>query len=156
MRELRHLRELVHVFEQAAVQHEVALGALTAASARVLHEKVRHVFGDETKLAELADATQEERVRLGYSPNDPLLRDGRMLRDSIEEAHSHDTAGVGSAEPVMVAHEYGYYNVRAQRNVPARPVFHIAMDESAPEIEEMINEALSFTFSAPASVELKP
>jgi phage gpG-like protein len=60
--------------------------------------------------AQLKEATQEERVRLGYSANEPLLRTGE-LRDSIGhfvEREGAEVIGyVGTNDPVAKYHEYG-------------------------------------------------
>lgn len=155
MREIHGLGELARIFEKAAAVHEVAMGALAQGSAGVMHEKAIHIVGDSSKLRDLEQSTQDDRVARGYSANDPLYRDGRLIRDKIEQAHAHDLAGIGSSEPVMAAHEFGFYNVRAKKFVAPRPVFTIAMTESAPEIENMIEDTLSITMGEP-SIVLKP
>ena len=57
---------------------------------------------------ELHDTTKEERVKLGYTENDPLLRSGE-LRDSIshETDKSGEIAVVGSTLDKMVYLELG-------------------------------------------------
>jgi len=84
--------------------------------------------------AELADSTKAQRVALGYSENDPLLRTGD-LRDSI----SHEVAGleavVGSTDDVMVYQELG------TETIPPRPVLGPAAIRSEAVIQRMIGEA---------------
>lgn len=54
----------------------------------------------------LAESTVADRVAKGYTPNDPLLREG-VLRDSIEvETHGNE-AVVGSADEVALYQEVG-------------------------------------------------
>ena len=84
--------------------------------------------------AELADSTKAQRVALGYSENDPLLRSGE-LRDSI----GHEVAGleavVGSTDDVMVYQELG------TETIPPRPVLGPAAIRSEAVIQRMIGEA---------------
>jgi hypothetical protein len=54
----------------------------------------------------LADSTQAERVSLGFSPDDPLLRKGD-LRDSVSHQVHGTEAVVGSDSDVMVWQELG-------------------------------------------------
>ena len=161
MRYLNGLGALARALEEAAVVHQTALGVLAEGAAEVMHHKAHNIFGDNTKLRDLEQSTQDERDRLGYSRNDPLYRDGTMLQASVEKAATADglggaLAGIGSAEKVLAYHEFGYHNVRAGRFVAPRPVFKISMAESAPEIETLIEEAVNVTFLGPSSIELVP
>jgi phage gpG-like protein len=126
--------------EQAAIAETVVVEAAEAAS-HILYDHVRRTFGDATKLAELAEATQDERVAQGYSPNEPLLRDGELLRDSVERIHEGLVAGVGSNEPIMAYHEFGYVS-RGGTPVPPRPVFEIALYQSEPEVIALMESAV--------------
>ncbi len=56
--------------------------------------------------AELADSTKDDRVRKGYTENDPGLRSGDM-RESINHAADHDGATIGSDDDKMVYFELG-------------------------------------------------
>lgn len=56
--------------------------------------------------AELADATKDERVKLGYSENDPGLRSGEM-QESIESAANYNVGVVGSDSEKLVWFEMG-------------------------------------------------
>jgi hypothetical protein len=56
--------------------------------------------------AELADSTKDDRVRQGYSENDPGLRSGEM-RDSIGHAVSENEGVVGSNDEKLVWFELG-------------------------------------------------
>lgn len=83
---------------------------------------------------ELADSTKEQRLDLGFTENDPLLRTGK-LRDSIgHEVHGLD-AVVGSASDLMVYHEFG------TSRMPARPVLGPAVFRHRDKIEALIGEA---------------
>lgn len=153
-RMIHGLGELAAIFEETALLHVEAIDLLAGVSAEVLHHNALEIFGSP-KLRDLEQSTQDDRVAKGYSANEPLKRDGKLLHDHVEKAHVGDMAGIGSAEPVQAAHEYGYFNVRAKKFVAPRPVFKMAMIESGPEIKGLIDEALSITFGG-SRVTLKP
>jgi len=84
---------------------------------------------------ELKQATQRERERLGFTPNDPLLRTGD-LRDSI----SHETHGleavVGSTSQVMVWQELG------TETIPPRSVLGLAAQRRERQVVKLIGAAV--------------
>lgn len=84
---------------------------------------------------ELAESTQEERERLGFTPNDPLLRDGSLLRASVSRACHGLDAVVGSTSDIMIYTEFG------TSRMPARPVFGPAAFRHRHEIETLISQA---------------
>jgi phage gpG-like protein len=87
-------------------------------------EKACQMIEDEAKAAigtykygwsQLAQSTQDQRVTLGYSANEPLLRTGD-LRDSIHNTVvSSEEAFVGTNDPVAPFHEFG------TSRIPPRP-----------------------------------
>jgi len=83
-----------------------AAAKIVEAEAKSEFGKYQGAIGGFAKWEDLADATIDDRVRNGYTPNDPLLRSGE-LRDSI----SHETraleAVIGSNSDLMVFHELG-------------------------------------------------
>lgn len=84
---------------------------------------------------ELADSTKDDRARLGYTENDPLLRSGE-LRDTIgHEVHGLE-AVIGSTDEKMVFHEFG------TSKMPARPVLGPAAFTSKSAIEKLVGAAL--------------
>lgn len=114
----------------------------------VLAKKTKAQFGSHA-LAELSEATQADRIAKGFTPNDPLKRDGSMLRDSVEEEAGEGYAAVGSPEPVAGYQEFGYLNARTGRPVPPRPAFKMGLEESAAPImaiiEAMVGATLGMT-----------
>ena len=72
---------------------------------------------------ELAQSTQDDRERLGYSANDPLLRDGTM-RDSIEHRVAELEAEIGSDSDILVYQEFG------TARIPPRPVLGPAAEHN--------------------------
>lgn len=84
---------------------------------------------------ELAESTKEQRVKLGFTENDPLLRTGK-LRDSIERLASHDMAVVGSAEDEAVYQELG------TTRIPPRSFLGIAAMKKGEEVANLIGEGI--------------
>lgn len=79
---------------------------------------------------QLAESTQKDRQRRGYSPNDPLLRSG-ALQGLVKPYVAHGALFVGvmsgtsvgkvDAALLMAVHELG----RTDKSISARPVFGI-------------------------------
>jgi hypothetical protein len=95
-------------------------------SAKLVQDTAKSEFGiyqDEVgnfpAWAELTDATKLDRVRQGYTENEPLLRSGE-LRDSItyqiQDFIKLLTALIGSPSDIMVYQELGTVHI------PPRPV----------------------------------
>jgi hypothetical protein len=125
-----------------AVEQHVVLSETVGIAAHITHRHVTETFGDQSKLAALSPFTQADRESMGYTPADPLLRDGSLLRDHVEIEHHDLEAGVGSAEPVQLYSEMGFVNHRTGRSVPPRPVFKIGLDESEVPINTEIDAAV--------------
>src|SRR3984957_11185620 len=113
MRELESLSELAaQLGEIALVQRAVEDRSLERA-ARIVEKRAKDKIGeyqDQTgpfiAWPDLADSTQRERERLGFTPDDPGLRTGAM-RDSIEHNVSDAEAHVGSNDDNLVYFELG-------------------------------------------------
>lgn len=120
------LEELGAFFSRISAEAPLIPAEAAKLTAPVLAEAVKEAYGSH-ELADLAEATQIERAELGFTPNDPLLRDGSLLRDSIEPAAIGGLAVAGSNEVVAKYSEFGFINARTGRPVPARP----AMREGA-------------------------
>lgn len=84
---------------------------------------------------ELAEATKDDRVRQGFSENEPLLRTGE-LRDSIEHQVEGLEAVIGSPDERMAWHEFG------TAKMPARPVLGPAVVRNKSAIEKLVGAAL--------------
>lgn len=117
--------------------------------AEFLKKKIKERFGNYMRedagsfkeWAELADYTKYDRVRQGYTPNDPLLRSGK-LRDSVEsEVKSHlfeHVAVIGSKEQIMVWQELG------TSRIPPRSVFGAEAYINRKKIEEVIGISAAY------------
>ena len=86
--------------------------------------------------APLAQATQDERVRLGYTPDDPLLRSGET-RDTVTHAVSGTEGVIGSDSDVMVYQELG------TPDIPPRPVLGPAAIRNKPLIERTLGASVA-------------
>lgn len=155
-RRFEGLASFAHFLDERVVAM-VPIGRLMVAEGtRVLARETRAAYGKHD-LAELAQATQDERVRLGYAPDDPLLRDGSLLRDSVEEETTANESRVGTSEPIAAYHEFGYMNVRARKAVPPRSAFRNALVRVGPAIIGLMQDAtgvqLGFTPSLVSHVE---
>lgn len=80
---------------------------------------------------ELSDRTQEERERLGFSPNDPLLRTGE-LQESIKHDVDNKTVYIGSTLDKALFHEIG------TSKIPPRPFLVPSAERNKEKIENMI------------------
>lgn len=76
--------------------------------------KYQPAVGPHPAWPELAESTQRERERLGFSPDEPLLRKGD-LRDSIEREVHNLQAVIGSKSDIAAYQEFG------TDKIPARP-----------------------------------
>ena len=74
---------------------------------------------------ELADSTKDDRVRLGYTENDPGLREGEM-RESITCTARGNEAAVGSNDDKLVWFDQGTNTGQPPREVLARAAFRKA------------------------------
>src|SRR5438270_79801 len=90
----------------------------------LIFEHAFEMYGENPPLADLAPATQADRVKRGYTPNDPLLRNGALLRAQVTKqvkrvvrrgAIDESSAGAGSPEKINLYHELGYMNARTGR-----------------------------------------
>ncbi|MDU3302770.1 MAG: hypothetical protein E7E83_15250 [Enterobacter ludwigii] len=83
----------------------------------------------------LAESTKADRVRQGYSEDDPLLRSGE-LRDSISHRVMGLAAVVGSTDDKAVWQEFG------TDRIPPRPFIGPAYVKSFRKITEMVGFAV--------------
>lgn len=97
-------------------------------------------MGEFQAWAQLADATKKDRVRKGFSENEPLLRTG-ALRDSISYNVHGLNVTIGSTSDIMVYQEFG------TSKIPARPVLGTALYKNKDKIVEFLGEVFFMTMS---------
>ncbi len=123
-----------------AILRKVQHHALKAASTLIendAREQIGHYqgqHGEYPEWAPLAQSTEEEKARLGYPADAPLLRKG-----DLQKSFSHSVEGleavVGSTDPVMVYHEFG------TSKMPPRPVLGPALFKNRGAIQKLIGFA---------------
>jgi phage gpG-like protein len=88
---------------------------------------------------QLAASTQAERARLGFTPNDPLERTGKLAR-SIEITIQGHTGYVGTNDPVAEYQEYG------TARIPPRPFLGPAAFVNEARIQKLFARAVARSF----------
>lgn len=86
--------------------------------------------------AELQDSTKEDRVRKGFTENDPLLRTGN-LRDSIEH-----TVGPGSVAHIGSDSMIAVYQEMGTVRIPARHFLGGAAFRKEHEVREVLGHGV--------------
>ena len=124
----------------AAAAFFIAIGERTeharhegvARAAKLIEDKAKAVLGTyDYNWPELAVTTQEDRVRRGFTANEPELRSG-ALRDSISHVVEGDRAVVGSTDMNAVYAELG------TSRAPPRPIFVPTVLQNIDEIKKEI------------------
>ncbi|WP_234775250.1 hypothetical protein [Paraburkholderia tropica] len=85
-------------------------------TAQGLIGQYQEAIGPYVAWDELADSTQAERARLGFSENDPGYRDGAMQRSIGRQVHGEESV-IGSNDKNLVWFDQG------TSKQPPRPVF---------------------------------
>lgn len=126
---------------EMAVNTILSLNVGLHAAANVIEkdakEKIGHYQDDSGPFPAwepLADSTEEEKDRLGYPLNAPLLREGD-LRDSIQHEVHMLEAIVGSKSPIAAYQEFG------TDRIPPRPFIGPAAFENKEKIEGLLGAA---------------
>lgn len=100
-------------FLQEGLEH---IGHAIEHAAKEMHGHYQQAHGPHPAWAQLAQSTQDERVRLGYTANDPLLRSGQMQRDISHGVDGLDVV-IGSVNEHAPVHELG----SRDGTIPPRP-----------------------------------
>lgn len=145
------LEAALHIGGRAAALDNAIESALEAVGKHVeevIEEKFgeyQDAAGDYPKWKALAESTQKERTRLGFAPNEPLLRKGN-LRESIsyvtDSGPIEDSVTIGSTSQIVFFHEVGYFNARTQRFVEPRATHGPALIEERDEIRGLLGTAV--------------
>lgn len=122
----------MYAFEQAGLERCLSLIEKTAVEEFGVYQPTTGPF---PAWEELAERTKDERVALGFTENDPLLRSGD-LRDSSQ----HEVRGLegvaGSTDERMPWLEFG------TQFIPPRPVWGAAAFRNKAKIQRILGEAL--------------
>lgn len=113
MKTVGSLGEMAAILARNIVSTTVAAEHAMAKAAKVVQEDAKDRIGEYQlavgpfqKWLDLKDETKEERLRLGYSEDDPLFRSG-ALRNSIVTEHTAKQAIIGSKLPIAAYQEFG-------------------------------------------------
>ena len=124
--------------------------AIVETAAQMIEERAKNAIGTyEFGWPQLAESTQEERVREGYTANDPLKRTGH-LKNSIGHYVQHEgiynvVGYVGTDDPNGKYHELG------TGRIPPRPFLGPATMQSEHEIHEMARRYVAAAISREGS-----
>lgn len=105
--------------------------ALIEKEARAEFGVYQPAIGPFPNWAPLAEATKDERVRLGYTEDDPLLRSGSLRDDTGHEVRGLEGV-VGNKSEIMVYQELG------TEHIPPRPVLGPAAVRCQAQVERII------------------
>lgn len=140
----------LHLAEAAVAVRAFELHALDRA-AKLVETAAKAEFGTYqpevgpfAAWAPLADATVADRVRQGFTPDEPLLRTG-ALRDSISRQVSGNEALIGSTSDVMLYQELG------TSKIPPRPVLGPAAFSNQKAVQALLGESLMHAIEYGAS-----
>lgn len=111
------------------------VGAAIQSTAKAEFGHYQDGIGEFPAWEELAESTKEDRVRQGFTENDPLLRSGET-RDSIERQTAELETVVGSNSEILERHEFG------TSKMPPRPVLGPALVRNHDLILEKLGGAV--------------
>lgn len=137
-----HLKGVSARLETSRAKALETIGENTAERAQEKLGVYQDAFGQFREWPELAPYTKEDRVKLGFSANDPLLRTGE-LRATIGFGVEGDTVEVGSTHTIAPVQEFG----EPILNIPARPFIGPAMAEEAQRNALVLLKAVEDSFN---------
>ncbi|CAJ0698840.1 hypothetical protein [Ralstonia holmesii] len=135
-----HLAKLAAI-GPAVVHHALDLGAAEIQkTAQGMIGDYQSAVGPYPAWEELAESTQAERARLGFSENDPGYRSGEMqasiTRASILRIVDGATTAIGSPDPHLLWFDQG------TPTQPPRPVFGPAAIHSRERVQSLIGRTV--------------
>lgn len=141
----RHLARLAAVGEEVTSHLANESAKIVQANAKSRMGEYQDGVGGFPAWANLADATVQDRLRQGFTPDDPLVRSGE-LRESIEIEHRGGEATVGSANSVLLYQELGTepgsWGAASTSGIPPRPVLGPAGFTSREKIGQAVGLGL--------------
>ena len=118
---LRFLEERQRALSEAPEAGLEAVGERLEREAKaILGTYQREDMGPLAPWAELADRTKDERVRAGYSENDPGLASG-VMQESVKHRVEGNTVAIGTDDPHALYFEHGTVKQ------PPRPFLSLAV-----------------------------
>ncbi len=152
MGDLNSFGDLADRLARAAAQLPAAKGQALARAGRAIEDRAVENIGHYQPATgpfpawpELADSTKADRVRRGYTENDPLRRDGTMA-DSLESTVTAQGVTVGSEMAIAAYQELGTTR-NGQTHIPARSFLGGAAVATERACVEIISEGVARAFS---------
>ncbi|HHL2824781.1 TPA: hypothetical protein ACQ431_003012 [Citrobacter murliniae] len=128
------LRELSRIFASASRRTHTVAAAIAKETGVAIRDRAKEKLGTYQEAsggfpewAQLAESTQDQRARAGYTPDEPLLRSGE-LRDSIT------TRADGNGSITGTALDIGLWMETGTEKVPPRPYLGPAAEEEVHKI----------------------
>lgn len=131
----------LHLVTVAALWKQERKHALNAAAglikkdARAQIGHYQDAVGQYPEWAPLAESTEDQKARMGYEPDAPLLAEGDLKKSFRSTLEGEDTVIVGSTDPVMEFHEFGTVKM------PPRPVLGPALLKNIENIQKLLGFA---------------
>lgn len=144
MKQFDSMAEFAARLLEIAAEQELLVKHAVVRCAEIVEHEAKAEIGTYQEQAgpfiawpELAEATKSDRLRQGFTEDDPLLRTGEM-RDSLGTAISTDglEAQIGSNDDKAVWQELG------TDRIPPRSFLGGAMIRKLPEIEKTLGETV--------------
>ena len=125
---------------QLAISKSVEqVGAIVEKKAKEIIGEYQDSIGDFPEWQELTDSTKQDRLRQGFTENDPLLRSGK-LRDSMSHVCEGMTVTIGTSLQEAEWLENG------TEKMPPRPFIGPAALRSDKDISKAISKAIEKAF----------
>ena len=141
MPDLSLVEFIAHIAKAVAEEKEHEHKALEKA-AKLVEREAKRELGNYQDAAgpfgawpELADRTQDDRVKAGFTANDPGRRSGEMA-DGIGHEVGDKEAVIGSNDDEMVYFELG------TEKQPPRSVLGMALVHKAPQVARILGEGV--------------
>lgn len=142
MKKFDDLREFHSYLTKIKEESRIFEMELLKAIALLVEEDAKRKFGEYQDSTgpyqaweQLAEATQKDRIRQGYEPNNPLYRSGDLM-NSIYSKIEEKVAAVGSNDPIMLWQEKGTVHI------PARPALGPALFQNKEIIKKIVSKMM--------------
>jgi hypothetical protein len=144
MKNFKNMREFYNFMERITAEGRIFETATLKAMAGLVEHDAKRKFGeyqgavgDYPAWAELKESTQQERVRLGYTPNDPLYRSGDLMSSIYSGVDmGAKVAAVGSDDPVML------YQEKGTPTIPPRAALGPALFQNKKKIQKIASDMM--------------
>lgn len=141
-----HMGRLVQTLPAAETRAVTGASAVILAEARSIPGHYQSAVGPAPAWPALAESTRRDRVRKGFTPDDPLLRTGELARSYQSKVTSPRSAEVGSDDPRAPLFEFG------TSRMPPRPVLLTAAVRKEPETHLIAGQAIFTHLTGRANV----